>query len=288
MKIAFMGIGLMGSPMAERLLSSDHGLIVYNRTKEKAAHLAALGAEIASSPAQARKAADLIILMLADAAAIEKTVFSKEATPRCRPGVALIQMGTISPRQSLGFKERWEKAGGEYLEAPVLGSIPQAREGDLVVMVGSTKAQYERWLPILERFSPGPLYIGTVGKASAMKLALNQLIASLTAAFSFSLGLVRRNEIDVEQFMKILRSSSLFAPTFDQKLPRYLRRDFSAPNFPTRHLLKDVNLVLDEGRAAGLSTAALEGVREIVEKAIAQGLADADYSSIYEAVDPAD
>ncbi len=287
MKIAFVGTGLMGGPMAERLLATGHGLIVYNRTREKTARLASLGAEVAAAPAEAVGAADLIILMLADAAAIAATVFSEESASRRRPGATLIQMGTISPRQSLGFKDRWEMLGGEYLEAPVLGSIPQAKEGNLVVMVGSTKDQYERWLPVLERFSPGPLYVGAVGKASALKLALNQLIASLTAAFSFSLGLVRRNGLDVELFMKILRSSSLFAPTFDQKLPRYLRRDFSAPHFPTRHLLKDVNLILEEGRAAGLSTPALEGVRAVVEKAVARGLADADYSSVYEAVDPA-
>jgi 3-hydroxyisobutyrate dehydrogenase len=287
MKIAFMGTGLMGSPMAERLLSSGHGLIVYNRTRERAAPLAARGAELAASPEESLAEAELVILMLADAAAIEGTVFSSRVAPGLRSGRTLIQMGTISPRQSLAFKKRWEEAGGDYLEAPVLGSIPQAREGALVVMVGSTKSQYERWLPVLERFSAGPLHIGEVGQASALKLALNQLIASLAAAFSFSLGLVRREGLDVEQFMRILRSSALFAPTFDQKLPRYLRRDFSAPNFPTRHLLKDVRLVLDEGRAAGLSTAALEGVREIVEMAIARGLGDADYSSIYEAVDPA-
>jgi 3-hydroxyisobutyrate dehydrogenase len=287
MKIAFLGTGLMGRPMAERLLSSGHLLVVYNRTREKAEPLASAGAELAATPRAAMTGAELVILMLADAAAVEQTVFANPTAPRLPAGLPLIQMGTISPRQSLGFKERWVKAGGEYLEAPVLGSTPQAREGNLVVMVGATKDQYERWLPVLERFSPDPLYIGPVGKASALKLALNQLIASQTAAFSFSLGLVRRNQIDVDQFMKILRSSSLFAPAFDQKLPRYLRRDFSSPHFPTRHLLKDVRLILEEGEAAGLATAALEGVRTIVEKAVAEGLGEADYSSIYEAVDPA-
>lgn len=123
-------------------------------------------------------------------------------------------------------------------------------------------------------------------KASGLKLALNQLIASLTAAFAFSLGMVRRDGLDIGQFMQILRSSSLYAPTFEQKLPRYFRRDFSAPNFPTRLLLKDVLLILDEGKAAGLETAALEGIREVVEKAISQGLGEADYSSIYEVIDP--
>jgi 3-hydroxyisobutyrate dehydrogenase len=98
--------------------------------------------------------------------------------------------------------------------------------------------------------------------------------------------MVRRDGLDIGQFMQILRSSSLYAPTFEQKLPRYFRRDFSAPNFPTRLLLKDVLLILDEGKAAGLETAALEGIREVVEKAISQGLGEADYSSIYEVIDP--
>jgi len=227
-------------------------------------------------------------LMLADAAAIEETMFSPKVLSLLPPKLTLIQMGTIAPRQSLEFKQRWERAGGEYLEAPVLGSIPQARQGGLSVMVGSRRDQYERWLPVLRSFSPEPLYIGPVGKASALKLALNQLIASLTAAFSFSLGLVRRNGIAIDPFMKILRSSSLFAPTFEQKLPRYSQRDFSAPNFPTRHLLKDILLILEEGRAAGLETAALKGVHEVVEKALSRGLADADYSSIYQVIDPAE
>jgi len=286
MRIAFLGTGLMGSPMAERLLSAGHVLAVYNRTESKTEPLVALGAEFAATPADALRGAELVVTMLADAPAIEQTLFTRKVQAALAADLTLIEMGTISPKQSLGFKKKWEKAGGRYLEAPVLGSTPQAKEGTLVVMVGSSKDQYERWLPILERFSPDPLYVGPVGKATALKLALNQLIASLQTAFSFSLGLVRRNGIDPDLFMKILRTSSLFAPTFDQKLPRYLRRDFSDPHFPTRHLLKDVRLILDEGKAAGLTTAALEGVREILEMAVARGLGDADYSSLYEAVDP--
>jgi 3-hydroxyisobutyrate dehydrogenase len=288
MRIAFLGTGLMGRPMVERLISSGYGLTVYNRTREKAEPLVQAGAKLAASPADALTGAGLVVLMLADAVAINEVAFSPKVLSRLPARLALIQMGTIAPGQSLEFKERWESAGGQYLEAPVLGSIPQARLGTLVVMVGSRRDQYERWLPVLERFSPEPLYIGPVGKASALKLALNQLIPSLTAAFSYSLGMVRRNGLDIDQFMKILRSSSLFAPTFEQKLPRYFRRDFSAPNFPTRHLLKDVRLILDEGKAAGLETAALDGVRVVVEKALGRGLADADYSSIYEVIDPAE
>ena len=286
MRIAFLGTGLMGRPLAERLISAGHDLTVYNRTREKAEPLGAAGAKLAALPAETLAGAELVVLMLADAPAIEECVFSPKFLAAASPRLTLLQMGTISSRQNLGFMKRWEAQGGEYLEAPVLGSIPQARNGTLVVMVGSRRDQYERWHPVLQAFSPDPQYIGPVGKASALKLALNQLIAAQTAAFALSLGLVRRAGLDISQFMKILRSSSLFAPTFEQKLPRYFRRDFSAPNFPTRLLLKDVLLILEEGQAAGLQTAALEGVREIVEKALDRGLAEADYSSIYEVIDP--
>jgi 3-hydroxyisobutyrate dehydrogenase-like beta-hydroxyacid dehydrogenase len=286
MKIAFLGTGLMGRPMAERLLSSGYELIVYNRTPEKAEPLRQKGAELAATPAQALRAAELAILMLADASAIEETLFATGDTQPLFKGRTVLQMGTISPEQSLDFQKRIEGSGGEYMEAPVLGSTPQAGEGKLTVMVGSTPSQYERWAEVLKKLSPEPLHIGPVGKAAALKLALNQLIASLATAFSFSLGLVRRREIDVEKFMRILRQSAFYAPTYDQKLPRYLSRDFSSPHFPTKHLLKDIRLMVAEGEALGLETTALEGVRKIVEKALGRDLGGLDYSSVYEAIDP--
>ena len=127
-----------------------------------------------------------------------------------------------------------------------------------------------------------------VGAAAALKLALNQLIGSLTAAFSFSLATVLRRGIDVETFMGILRESALYAPTFDKKLPRMLERDFARPNFPARHLRKDLALAVEQGRELGLETAAVEAVQRIVERAMERGFADEDYSALYNAVNPPD
>lgn len=283
MRVAWLGTGLLGRPMAEKLCELEHELAVWNRTPDKAAPLAQCGARVARTPADAARDAECVVLMLSDAEAIEQVLFTGDALDLTAR--AVIQMGTIASNESRTIAARVATCGGEYLEAPVLGSIPQARARELIVMVGSTPAQYERWKALLACFGPEPLYVGEVGSAAAMKLALNQLIASLTTAFAFSLGMVRREGLDVEQFMGVLRQSALYAATFDKKLPNMLSRNFGSANFPAQHMLKDVRLILEQGRAAGLDTDALAGVESVLEKAIDRGHALSDYSALYDAVD---
>ncbi|MGB7247999.1 MAG: NAD(P)-dependent oxidoreductase, partial [Phormidesmis sp.] len=193
-------------------------------------------------------------------------------------------MGTIAPAQSRQLSDRIHSAGGEYLESPVLGSIPQVKDGTLILMVGATPEQYEKWLPVLKCFGPDPQLMGPVGTAAATKLAINQLIGTLTVAFSMSLGLAQREGLDIEKFMAIVRDSALYAPTFDKKLTRMCDRDFTNPNFPTKHLLKDMNLFVQAAETQGIDPTVAAGVSEMAQKAIAQGLADEDYSAIYAAI----
>jgi 3-hydroxyisobutyrate dehydrogenase len=285
MKIGVIGTGLMGQPMAVKLLEASLSVIAYNRTASKLQPLQEAGATIADSPEIVLQEADCIILTLTDAQAIQEILLT-ENTLSLLKNRTIIQMGTISPQESKDICSQITVAGGAYLEAPVLGSIPQVRAGELIVMVGSTKEQFQQWLPILKHYSNEPMYIGAVGTASAMKLALNQLIAGLTATFALTLGFVQRQGVDVEQFMEIVRESALYAPTFDKKLSLMLTRNFANPNFPTKHLLKDTNLFLAQAEELGLANASLAGIQTILEKAIEMGLADADYSAIYNAISP--
>lgn len=117
-----------------------------------------------------------------------------------------------------------------------------------------------------------------------MKLALNQLIASLTVGFSTSLGLLQRNNVDIEAFMAILRPSALYAPTFDKKLQRMIDRDYSNPNFPTKHLLKDVRLFEKEAARNQLNTALLRGLEDVIASSVDRGLDNTDYSAVHDAV----
>ncbi|UCF56371.1 MAG: NAD(P)-dependent oxidoreductase, partial [Deltaproteobacteria bacterium] len=284
-KIALLGTGLMGQPMAERIHRANHQLVVFNRTSEKAEPLKSLGARIASSADDAIRSSECVILMLADAEAIRAVLLSAESRADLS-GRTVIQMGTISPSESISLNEEVLESGGDYLEAPVLGSIPETKEGRLIVMVGASAAQFERWSGVLKCFGPEPLLVGPVGQASALKLALNQLIASLTAAFSLSLGFVQRKGIRVDLFMKILRESALYASTFDKKLQRMLERNYSNPNFPTRHLAKDIDLFLEEAKAMNLQTTGLEGVGRLVKMTIEDGLSQEDYSALFNTIDP--
>ena len=285
MQIGSIGTGLMGLPMARRILNAGYPLTVYNRTAEKAEPLVEDGATLSTSAEKVLELADATVLMLTDAYAIRETILNDEARPHLR-GHMIIQMGTIAPQESRDLAEEIAIADGEYLEAPVLGSIPQARTGELIVMVGSTEAQMQQWRSLLQCFGPEPQWIGEVGTAAALKLAMNQLIASLTSAFALSLGFVQRQGVDVEQFMSVLRASALYAPTFDKKLDRMVQRNFANPNFPSKHMLKDVSLFLQEVEAMGLGADALEGVQKLLQQTVIMGLADADYSALYSAVNP--
>jgi 3-hydroxyisobutyrate dehydrogenase len=287
MRVAFIGTGLMGKPMAERVLTAGYEMVAFNRTREKAKALESLGAEIAQSAKQAIDSAECIILMLTDAKAIQEVLFNKNKEPDLRDRT-VIQMGTISPAESIGLREQVLQSGGDYLEAPVLGSIPEASAGKLLIMVGASKPQFDKWSTLLECFGSEPLLIGEQGKAAAVKLALNQLIASLTVGFASSLGLVQSLGIEAGLFMKILRRSALYAPIFDKKLKLMLDRDYGIGNFPSKHLFKDVALFSAAAQTVNLETIGIEAIHRLLEITLEKGYADGDYSALFEAVSPLD
>lgn len=282
--VGILGTGLMGQPMAQRLVESGFSVTAYNRTPSKLEPLQSLGIRIAATPREVLETCDCVILMLTDAAAIRSLLLSEETQPALSDR-AVIQMGTIAATESQSLCDEIAAAGGEYLEATVLGSIPEAKTGTLIVMVGSTPEQFDRWLDVLKAFGPEPLRMGEVGSAAAVKLAMNQLIGSLTSAFALSLAFVRRQGIAVEDFMQIVRQSALYAPTFDKKLQRMLDGNYANPNFPVKHLHKDANLFLKEAQDLGLDASIVEGVDRILQRSLELGLADEDYSALYRAIE---
>jgi 3-hydroxyisobutyrate dehydrogenase len=287
MRVAIIGVGLLGRAVAERLHESGHAVTVYNRTVSKTDPLRPHGITVAATAAAAVASADCTLLFLTDATAIHTVLFPPTAPVDLRSRT-IIQMGTISPDESRAFQRSVSDGGGDYFEAPVLGSLAEAKTGTLIIMGGGTADQLHRWEPVFSSLTPAPFLIGPVGQAAALKLALNHLIAAELSAFALSLGLIQRAGISVDQFMAILKSSALFAPAFEKKLPRLLTRQYDKPNFPTSHLLKDVNLFADEARHQGLNVASLAGVRAILEQTIRKGHRDEDYSALFESINPRD
>lgn len=285
MQVGILGTGLMGGPMAQQLHNSGFEVTAWNRSSEKLEPLATAGIKTVAEVQAAIAPSQITITMLSDAAAIRSALFANHIN---LTGKTILQMGTIAPAESRNICAQVQAAGGDYLEAPVLGSIPQVKAGTLIVMVGATSAQFEHWQPVLQCFGPAPQFMGEVGTAAATKLAMNQLIGSLTAAFSMSLGLAQKEGLDLDKFMTIVRESALYAPTFDKKLERMCDRNFANPNFPTKHLLKDMNLFVQAAQTQGIDATVAKGVSEVTERAIAQGLANDDYSAIYSAINPQD
>ncbi|QSR85116.1 NAD(P)-dependent oxidoreductase [Methylacidimicrobium sp. B4] len=282
--LAVVGTGLLGQGVARRFLARGLPVAVYNRTRAKAEDLAAAGARLYATPEGVVEGSDLLFLCLSDASAIRRTAFSESSRPHL-PGRTLCQMGTIGPDESRELAALAAGLGARYLEAPVLGNGKDAEEGRAQVMIGAGPEDWERWRDLLGLLGRC-FWIGPVGKAAALKLALNQLIAAETTAFALSLGFIRRSGVPVEPFLEILRQSSLYCPTFDKKLARMRERNFASPNFSVRLLLKDIDLFLAEATRLGLRPDALEGARTIVRDAMESGRAALDYSALIDVVDP--
>lgn len=288
MNIGVIGTGLMGSPMALRLLSAGHKVWVYNRTPARLKPLELVGAKVCATPLALAQNVDAVILMVTNGEAVRSLLDAMGLSNRPSPLAhkAIIQMGTIAPTESQQLSQGVAQAEGTYIEAPVLGSIPEAKNGKLIIMVGAEDDAYQRWQPLLGCLGTTLYHVGPVGSAATLKLSMNQLIGSLTAAFAQSLGLVQAAGIDVETFMAVVRQSALYAPTFDKKLHRMQTRQFADPNFPTKHLLKDMGLFVEAAKAAGLSPFPAESVRQLVAQAVQAGLEDDDYAALFNIVSP--
>jgi 3-hydroxyisobutyrate dehydrogenase len=276
-KISFLGMGLMGLPMAQRLVDAGHDLMAYNRTANKLADWPQGKSTV--DPGVAIAHGTYIFLMLTDGAAIQQVLLPNIDQ---LSGKTVVQMGTIDPATSQNLDRQICAVGGNYLEAPVLGSIPEAKSGQLLMMGGAQPETWEKALPLLKILSSNPKLIGEVGQGAALKLALNQMIGALTVGFAQSLAYLQQQQVDIDQFMEILRASALYAPTFDKKLDRMLTRNYDNPNFPTKHLQKDLNLFAQS--ATELNLAGVKGLQAVVDGSIALGWAEGDYSALLEGI----
>ena len=274
----------MGRAFVERYLSQGYKVRVFNRTQNNVKDLIDNGVIVCATADELIELSNTIILMVSDAEAISNLLHLDKQ--KGLHGKTILQMATISPTQSKEIGEVITASGGNYLEAPVLGSLPEAKNGTLIIMAGGSKEVFDDVLPTLKVLGTAPRYIGETGSAAALKLAMNQLIGSLTAGFSLSLGYAIKNGVDIDLFMETVRESALYAKTYDKKLQKYLQRDFGTANFSTQHLLKDIRLFIDDAKAAGLNTDALEGIERITSKAVEDGMETMDYSSIYEVICP--
>ena len=276
--VAVLGTGLLGSAIAIRLLKQGLNVHVWNRDPSRVAPLVEKGATAIDTPGSAAGDHRALITVLRDGASTAAVIRSAGALH----GSTVIPMGTMGVEESRKLATQVANQGGQYLEAPVLGSKPQALNGSLLVMAGGEAQVFEEQRPLLSHLCQEPQLVGPIGSGAATKLALNQLIASLTHSFSLSLQLSQRAGVPVETFMAILRPSALYAPTFDKKLQRMLDHTYADPNFSTALLRKDLRLFLEEAATAGLQDQGLSGLLSLLEQAKGTDLDEQDYCALHE------
>jgi len=280
MEIGFIGLGLMGSSMANRLLDAGNTLYVNNRTKEKASALVTRGAVWCDSPAVAARKSEVVISMLSTPDVLERVALGKAGIlESIKPDGIHIDCSTVSPALTKQLEAEYHSKQRHFLHSPVLGSVPDASKGSLLLFVGGEEVAFERVVPILKVLGTGIWRFDRAEQASSTKLLCNFFIASMISSLAQGLVFAERNNIDPKVFLDILKHSSLNAPTYQTKGASMIDNNF-APRFFLEHMLKDIKLLLDSAEASHTTMPAANIALELYTKALNSGLAKEDYSAI--------
>ncbi len=281
-RVAFLGLGRMGAPMAGRLSDAGHDLVVWSRTKAHAEALAGR-AEVAGSPADAGSKAQVAITMLTDGGALEEVVLGRDGLASgLVSGSLLIDMSTTGPAPARKVAEVLEDRGVGFVDAPVAGSVGPAAEGTLAVMVGGSDEAVGRARPLLEVLGDPERtwHVGPVGAGQAAKLMVNLVLGGVTAAVAEGFTLGRLLGLSPDVALDVLEGASVASQTVRSKRDKLVSGDYGDPGFRLALMHKDLRLALDAARVARASLPATERVAELYAGAKGRGLADQDYAAV--------
>lgn len=276
-QLAFCGLGQMGLPMAANLLAAGHDVVVWNRTAERARPLVDGGARLAATPAAAAGRAEVAFTMLSTPEVVRDVVLGDEGLAASLPSDStLVEMSTIGPRAlrdlAAGLDER-----RHILDAPVLGSVPQATEGTLEIFVGGSRTVFERHRDVLEIMGT-PSYLGELGAGAAMKVVVNSMLVSLMASLGEALALADAFALEERAALDVLVRSPLGAMV-GRKRDSISSGRFP-PNFKLRLASKDARLVTEAAREAGVDVRVAVAARSWLDDATNAGLGELDYSAV--------
>lgn len=267
-RIAFIGLGAMGARMASNLLDAGYRLVVWNRSPARAQPLAARGAKVADTPAQAAAEADIVMTMLTDDAASEAVWTAPETgiLAGLRAGTPCVASSTLTPAWVRRLSERVAAAGGVFMDAPVAGTRPQAEAGSLIYMVGGPSEGLERVRAALEATGSAVKHVGPVGAGATLKLAVNALFGIQVAALSELLGMLERGGFERGPILEALGGMPITSPAL-QGVGKLIAARQYAPMFPIDLVEKDLGYAVDTARALGSSAPIAEATRAVFGRA---------------------
>ncbi len=293
MKIAWLGLGNMGAPMAENLVHGGHELVVYNRTRAKAEPLAKLGAEVADTPAAACEGVEVIVTMLADDHAVRAAVLGSEgaepAIDRLRRGAVHVSMSTISPFLSKELAQEHHRRGQQYVAAPVFGRPDAAAKALIAVVAAGPRDAVDRCRPLFSLLGRETSVVGEEpARANVVKLAGNFLIAAAIEALGEASRLVERWGLEPAEILHVINQSTFRSPVYESYGKRIADGAFEPAGFGLTLGLKDLGLAIAAAQAVDMPLPAAERLRDAFVRAEEQDLHDLDWSVVgrVEAADP--
>lgn len=276
MKVGFIGLGLMGFRMAKRLIEQGHDLVLWNRTIEKAQRL---GKNVANSPAELAKQSDFVMLMLSDEDACDSVIFGKDGIVNGieeNKEYIIVNFSTVSPIYGIKTKEKLEQYNISYVEAPVWGSLKEAENGELITLLAGSENAIGKVKPAIEVLSKEIIYMGEVGKASAMKLVINGFSLTTVALFSEVISLAKGWEIDLDKVYDILRKTWMKAIV--DKYGQRILNDEVPQRFKVELAKKDVFYALKSGYSKNIPMNVIAGAVKTYVGATKFRKEDIDYT----------
>lgn len=280
-KIAFLGLGAMGARMATRLVEARFEVAVWNRDAGKADALVAAGARRAASPAEAARAADIVVSMVTDDVAAEAVWLAPGtgAVAALRPGVVAIECSTVSPNWIARLAAAVAARGAAFLDAPVAGSLPQAETGKLVFMVGGEADVLERARPVLAPLAVDVIHAGGIGQGAVLKLAVNGYFAAQLASLAELLGFLARNGFDAIEAADLLGKFPIVAPPL-AGAAKMMAAGNTTPLFTIDLIEKDLGYILDTAKASGSELPGAASAQGAFQRAQARGLGQSNVSGL--------
>jgi 3-hydroxyisobutyrate dehydrogenase len=280
-RIGFIGMGNMGAGMAERLAESGRAIAVYNRSREKCEEAERLGARVADSPADAVRDADVVMLSLANQDAVRSMLHGEEGVFGNLPrGGYVVDMSTVPPDFSVETAEKSEEAGYKALDACVYGAPFHARSGELRVMVGGDKTDFDELEPIFSTIGKQVTLMGGHGMGATMKIVLNMLMGIQMPALAEAIVFGERAGLQRDQILEAINGTGYSSPVMNLRCPIIAQRRFEPPLFRLSLMRKDMMLVLERCQELGVPMPVSEAAYAMLTAATAQGLGDLDVAAI--------
>lgn len=278
--IGFVGLGLMGAPMARHLARAGYDVRAHNRTRARAEALASAGARLCDTPAEAARGASYVITMVGDVPDLEAALWGEGGVLQgLGRGSVLLQMSTVSRQQVRRAAEACAERGAALLDAPVTGGRLGAEQGTLTVMVGGEAELVERARPVLAAFARTVVHVGGVGAATLIKLAINVIQAGMVELLSEALVLARRAGVRPEPLLSVLEASAGGSPLLKLKGAALTAGDYE-PQFALKWMDKDLRLAAEETKALGAALPVAAAVTAFYSAARARGHGEEDYAAV--------